>query len=298
MATTRTALKSALDCSYLKLLSDELNRKPTIYDKVFKVNSSSKAEEKIGQVNSFGLLAEKKEGTPIEYDSLTDGYTSNAVHTTYALGFRVTEETIDDEQFAVAKKGQEKLVRSGLITTETIAGAPYNNAFNSAYPICDGKELCATNHTSTYGVTGRNELSTPADLSATALKQAITDLESTTDSRGKIVNLQANILMVPTALQWKASELIKSTLSPETNYNAVNSIQTKGLQIVINPYLTDSDAWFLLDTAQYEMLFFWRKHLTHSTTEHFDTSDLLVKVSQRCSTVAGDWRGVFGTPGA
>lgn len=298
MTTSRSNFVDLLDPSFRHIITDEYSRRPDYYSQIFHVESSDRQSEKMSQVTSFGLFTEKPEGSGISYDDPKQGYDVEAVHAAYALGFRVTEEMYHDDQFRIMKRMPVMLTVSAKETVETVAWSLINNGFSSTSTFGDGKTLFADDHPLVLGGTQKNTLATPADLSATALKQAIQDFEETTDFRGLPLRLKPDILMVPPALEWTAKELLNSTLKPESSNNDINALKDRGLTLFINPYITDPDSWYLIDTTHHQLYFFWRKILSFESDTDFNTGDGLFKASMRFSRTAADWRGVYGSPGA
>lgn len=76
------------------------------YDKLFDKYSSSKAFEEDVGISSFGLAVAKPEGSPISYDSERQSFTTRYQHAVFALGFVITREMMDDDQYDVV--GQRK----------------------------------------------------------------------------------------------------------------------------------------------------------------------------------------------
>jgi len=69
------------------------------YGNLFDIESSSKAfEEEVG-ISGFGLAAQKTEGRGIQYDEASQTWVTRYQHATYALGFVVTQEMIEDNQY-------------------------------------------------------------------------------------------------------------------------------------------------------------------------------------------------------
>lgn len=302
MTTSRSNFVDLLDPSLRHIVFDEYRRRPEYYSNIFHVESSEKQSEKMTQVTSFGLFTEKPEGAAISYDDPKQGYDIESIHATYALGFRVTEEMYDDDQFRIMKRMPKMLSISAKETVETVAWSLINNGFSSSYLFGDGKPLFATDHPLASGVVEQNTLATPADLSATSLKQAIQDFEDTSDLRGLPLRLRPDILMVPPALEWTAKELLHSTYSPDSqtglNDQRINPLKDRGIQLFVNPYITDPDSWYLLDTTHHQLYFFWRKPITFISDTDFNTGDGLFKATMRFSRTAADWRGIFASPGA
>ena len=302
MTTARSNFVDLLDPSFRHIIFDEYERRPEYYSRIFQIESSDRKSEKMSQVTNFGLFSEKSEGGSISYDDPLQGYDVEAVHATYALGFRVTEEMYHDDQFRVMRRMPKMLSISAKETVETIAWSLINNGFSSSYAFGDGKELFALDHPLAGGGTGKNTLAVAADLSATSLKQAIQDFEETTDHRGLPLRLKPDVLMVPPALEWTARELLHSGFAPDSlaglTDTRVNPLRERGINLFVNPYLTDPDSWYLIDTTHHQLYFFWRKHLTFESDTDFNTGDGLFKASMRFSRTAADWRGIYGSPGA
>ena len=302
MTTTRSSFVDLLDPSFRHIIFDEYERRPEYYSQVFQVETSDRKSEKMSQVTNFGLFSEKTEGDSITYDDPLQGYDVEAVHAAYALGFRVTEEMYHDDQFRIMKRMPKMLSVSAKETVETIAWSLINNGFSSSYVFGDAKELFALDHPLVGGGTGKNTLTVAADLSATSLKQAIQDFEETTDHRGLPLRLKPDVLMVPPALEWTARELLHSGFAPDAQTGLtdtrVNPLKERGINLFVNPYLTDPDSWYLIDTTHHQLYFFWRKPLTFESDTDFNTGDGLFKASMRFSRTAADWRGIYGSPGA
>jgi len=302
MTTSRSNFVDLLDPSFRHIVFDEYRRRPEYYSSIFNIESSEKQSEKMTQVTSFGLFTEKPEGSGISYDDPKQGYDIEAVHATYALGFRVTEEMYEDDQFRIMKRMPKMLSISAKETVETVAWSLINNGFSSSYLFGDGKPLFAVDHPLVSGGTEQNTLTTPADLSAISLKQAIQDFEETTDLRGLPLRLRPDILMVPPSLEWTAKELLHSSYSPDSQAGLsdqrINPLKDRGIQLFVNPYITDPDSWYLVDTTYHQLYFFWRKPLTFVSDTDFNTGDGLFKASMRFSRTAADWRGIFASPGA
>ena len=79
---------------------------PVEWDKLYEKNTSDKAYEEDVGLSSFGLAAVKTEGAPITYDTERQGFTSRYNHVVYALGFIITREIYEDDQYG--KVGAQK----------------------------------------------------------------------------------------------------------------------------------------------------------------------------------------------
>ncbi len=68
--------------------------------------------------------------------------------------------------------------------------------------------------------------------------------------------------------------------------------------IKANPFLTDTDAWFLRTDAPEGMKLFQREEATFAQDGDFDTGNLKYKGYERYSVGWTDPRAVYGTMGA
>ena len=112
----------------------EYNEYATEWDKLFEKNTSDRAYEEDVGLSSFGLANVKNEGAAITYDTERQGFTSRYNHVVYGLGFIVTRELFEDEQYGkVGGRKAQALARSMRHTKETIGANVYNRAFNGSY---------------------------------------------------------------------------------------------------------------------------------------------------------------------
>ena len=275
---------------------------PVEYTDLFDTFQSSKAFEEDVMVSSFGLAPVKEEGAAIQYDSEQQGFISRYSHVTYALGFVITREMFDDDQYdIVGQRRAQALARSMRQTKETVAANVYNRAFNSSYTGGDGKELCATDHPNVAGGTWANELTTAADLSEASLEQAIIDMMEWTDDRGLLIAAMPEKLIIPPELVFEAERILESPLRVGTADNDANALKNLGKfrgGVTVNHYLTDADAWFIRTNVSNGMKHFERKADSFAEDNDFDTDNAKFKASARYSFGWSDPRGIFGSPGA
>lgn len=270
---------------------------PEQYTKFFEVKSSGQAYEKTLGMTGFGLASAKAEGAGVGYDLAYQGYTQTLTHSTYGIGFIVTSEMYEDDQYGKINALPRALARSVRHTVEIAGANVLNRAFTATYTGADSKELCATDHPLVGGGTEQNELSTAADLSMTSLEQALIDIGDLTDDRGLLIAAKPKMLIVPPELDWTAKQLLGSEKDPESNYNAINP--AKGMiPYSVNNFLTDSDAWFILTDVPNGPVFYWRRRPAFTKDNDFDSDNAKYKSTFRFSCGWDDFRGVFGSPGA
>lgn len=291
------ALWPGVNAWYGKAYSEYSPEHPKLFDKY---SSSRQFEEDVG-VSGFGLAVVKPEGAPITYDSERQAFINRYTHVVYALGFIITREIMEDDQYdVVGQRKAQGLAYSMRQTKETIAANVYNRAFNSSYTGGDGKELLATDHPNFAGGTWANELATAADLSEAALEQACIDIAGFTNDRGLLIAAKPKTLIIPRQLMFEAKRILGSDGQVYSADNTLNAIKSMGMipEVVVNHYLTDTDAWFIRTDVPHGMKHFERRADAFEMENDFDTENAKFKATARYSFGWTDPRGLFGSPGA
>lgn len=300
MAIDTSTIVDALDANLNEMFQDGVNSWPEEYSKIFNVETSDKQSEKDSYESGFGMMPEKAEGSAATYDVILPGISETYVHTTYALGYEITEEAIEDnlrtpETF---NKLPDALQRSATETVEVQAANILNNGFSDTG--FDGVSLFNTAHPNLDGSTQANRPSTDADLSVTSLTAGLTTIEQYVDERGLKRPTKAVMLVVPTDLWNVAEELLGSEYKPYVANNEVNALQKKDLRYFVSHYVTDADAWFLFaEKGMHKLKFYWRKRLgALRRGTDFDSTNLKHLARMRFSVGYSHWMGTYGTQGA
>lgn len=272
------------------------------YRDLFDIETSTRAYEEDVGISGFGLAAQKTEANGITYDEERQAFLTRYSHVVYALGFQISRELFEDDQYGVVGKRRAKgLAFSMRQTKEVVAANVYNRAFTSTYAGGDGKEMCATDHPNYAGGTWANELTTAADLSESALEQACIDIMAWTNDRGLQIAVMPQTLIIPPELSFEAERILASPYRVGTADNDINALKAMGKipgGIKVNHYLTDADAWFLRTNAPDGMKFFQRRSMQFGIDNDFDTENAKFKATERYSCGWTDPRGIFGSPGA
>lgn len=300
MAVNTGNIAKALQVGVNKFWGMGYGKHPLELTQIFDEEMSSKAYEEDIQLVGTGLMPVKSEGSAISYDTIRQGYVQKYTHLTYALGIIFTYEMLSDKQYDLGFKQAKYLGFSARQTQETVAANILNRAFNSSYTYADGVELCSTAHPKISGGTFSNELATAADLSHASLEQALIDIDSFTNDRGLKVAVSGKKLIVPPALRFEAARILKSVQESGTSDNDINAIKSEaGLDMAVNHYLTDSDAFFIKTNCMDGMKRIVREKVGAPVSENdFDTYNAKFKCMFRESYGNTDPRGIFGSPGA
>jgi len=270
---------------------------PEEYREIFEVVKSTKAYEEDVGLSGFGLATLKGEGTAISYDSESQKFTKRYSHTTWGLGYAVTEEELEDGQYEkVSRQRSRRLAFSMRTTKEIVAANVLNRAQTAGYTGGDGVVLLATTHTSTNG-TWSNRLATAADLSEASLEDLTIQISQAVNDRGLQIAIRPKKLIVAPGNMFEAKRILKSELQSGTANNDINAIRGM-FDFVVNHYLDDPDAWFLLTDCPDGLKFVERRAMALSQDNDFDTSNAKAKATMRFSVGWTDPRGLYGSMGA
>jgi hypothetical protein len=306
MAQTRgtfVELYDNIDKAVFTLLFDSQKELPKLWTKVFNVKTSDKKFERVMSITGMGDVPEKGEGAPYTSDIIRAGYTKDFTHVEYGMMFEVTQTALEDDQYDQLAQHARWLMFSARVVEEKKAHAIYNNGFTTELSP-DGAAIFASSHALKGGGTGRNILSTAADLSATSLTQALIDLQNQTKvEAGQLVAPAGDlILFVPPDLEFLADRILNSAGLPGSADNDRNPIKSRrNWTLIVSPYLTDSDAWFILpaEKKSHGIVSYTRVPMSmEPAMTDPRTRNRLYPVRFRRSWGAAYWQGVFGTPGA
>jgi hypothetical protein len=304
MAISRSQLVKELEPGLNALFGMEYKRYENEHSEIFSVESSDRAFEEEVMLTGFGAAPTKSEGAGVQYDSAQESFTARYTHETIAMAFALTEEAIEDNLYdKLSSRYTKALARSMAHTKQVKAASVLNNAFNTtgAFNGGDGVSLCNALHPTALGPTFRNVPTVDADLNETSLEQAIIDVAGFTDERGLKINVQVRKMIIPKELQFTAERLMKSTLRVGTSDNDINALRSMGMVpegYVVNNYLTDPDAFFLMTDAPNGLKMFNRAAMKTGFEGDFDTGNVKFKARERYSFGWSDPRGIYGSPGA
>ncbi len=276
------------------------NEYPKEYTDLVDVFSSDMTYEEDQEMTGFGLAPIKAQGQATVYDTMQQGVTTRYTHIAYSLGFIITREAMDDNQYEkVGMQRTGSLAFSMRQTKENVVANLYNRAFNPSYTFGDGKELLAMDHPTLAG-NASNELATPADFSEASMEDLCIQIMSATNSRGLRIALKPQKLIVPKELFFEAQRILKSVNQPGTANNDLNALRTTGIipEMAVNHYLTDPDAFFIRTNVPEGLKLFQRTAAEFKQDGDFDSDNLKYKSYERYSVGASDFRALYGSTGA
>ena len=242
------------------------------YTKVYDQHKSFKNEEIDVDIRNTGYALEKRQGSPIEMDSMGQRFIYQFIHREFALGFQITNIAIEDDLYADKfYNGTKSLTTSYEQTREVMAMNVFNQAFNSAVPIGDGKSLCSNAHPydgGTYSnLVGDNV--TAVDFSEAGVEQAVILAGRLKDQAGLLINASIEKLLLPQELMFSGCRLLESVFRTGTANNDINAIYNMNAipqGYIYNHYLTNPSTWFGLTNIK-------------NTRKHFERRPLKINVS-------------------
>lgn len=297
MVLVRQAFSNTLAPGFRKVVFDTYKERPIEGKTLVNVQTSKRAYEDDFQVTGFGTLRRKPEGGRVPYEDPRQGATKRYLWDTYALGFRITLEMMEDDLYGIVGTRLSKaLARSARNNYEIIAHSPFNNAFdNTVNGFGSGEALCDT-HTLIKGGTITNKPATATDFSLPALQAGLEHFHSLTDEAGMPVVYIPKRVIHSIGDYWIVNQTLKSPSMPGGNLNDINQVNREGLSPHLSHYLTDPDAWFI-QCDMHDINFFERRPFTLSNSDDFRTKDAEFTGLARRGVGFGDWRGIYGSAG-
>lgn len=284
-----------------KHFGNSYNMYSSLWNQMFQEEMSDQSFELAVGVNELGLAPVKAQGASIQFDSAQQTYVSTFTNITYGLGFIVTREEIEDNKYnTIIKLRAGALGRSMSRTREVTSANVFNRGFSGSYVYGDGQPAFSASHPTTAGLQS-NLIAVAADLSEAALEQIAIDISNALDDKGNVIRLYPRQLWIPTALQFEAKRILGDPDRPATadrDINAMYALGTFAQGYMFNPYLSDSDAWFVKTDCPDSFISWTRRKVGIENDNEFTTENLQYKATMRHTQGVADWRGYYASPGA
>lgn len=274
---------------------------PEEWRQCFELNTSDKAYEEDVSMTGMGLTPVKPEGEGIVYDTMKQSFVTRYTNVSYALGYIITREEFEDNLYAkVGTERSRNLAFSMRQTKENVGANIFNRAFNASYTGGDNVSMLNVSHPTEGGVFA-NKLAVDADLSEASLEQALIDISKFVDNRGNRISVQGQKLLVPSELAFEAKRILGNPFRPATADRDINAMYQMGelpQGYMVNHYLSDADAWFIITNCPNGLRHFERTAPRFEDDNDFDTKNGKFSGFYRDSFGWTDPRGVFGSAGA
>ncbi len=238
-----------LELGLSRVFKDDLPTHPKLYTAWLTERKAKEWIEDELLTTGFGPMPEKPVGNPITVDKPYISNPKDYEMTPYGLGFVAEYELIRWDKYGVFTDITKKLARSGVDRKNVLAYAILNNAFSttdSTYTTYAGEALAETTHTLLRGGTAKNAPTVSVGLSYLGLQEAITDYMLLPNEDGLFILLNPSKVIAHPSKAWIGKTLLQTEGRPGTADNDINTLKGEGLSMHTSPYLTDTDAWFVV----------------------------------------------------
>lgn len=226
------------------------------------------------------------------------------VNKSYASTVAVKRDDIEDDQLGIYKTQAEGAGHAAKQWPDELVYGAVNNSFTkSCY---DGKPFIASNHPNGNKSTASNKGTKKLSIETFAKAQASygaarTAMMSLKDEEGRPLNVRPNILLVPPALEAVANSLMTLDKLEDGKPNPYKGTA----KVKVSGRLTNSDAWFLLDTTKPLKPFIYqpRKKPVFVQQTSMDSDAVFMEGEFKFGAEArgeagfGHWQLVFGSDG-
>ena len=297
MTTGQANLPELLWPGISKIWANDYRRYQPLWKRMLILRKATKAFEKEQGVVGFGPAGEKDHADSVAFVDLLQGYQREYVMLTYALGTIITRELMMDEQYNVINSVPSMLAESMRQAEEIVSASVFNLGFTSSMASADGLSFFNSAHLNVRSGSQRNTPAIASDLTQASLEQAYIDIMDWQDEAGLRINLMPEKLLVAPTNRFVAEKILgtpKAVGSADNDKNPMNG----ALELIVNPFLTDPDAWFVLTNARAGATFYRRANAEISRDSEFDTEALKTKTWARFAVGVTDWRYAYGSAGA
>lgn len=273
------------------------------WKEIFDMAESKRSFEEETKLVGFGRAGYKEEGKSVQFDEgAGEAWTARYVMSTFALGFILTQEAIEDDLYdSLGSRYSTQLGRNMAKTKEYNCANVLNFAFNSSVTGGDGVSLCNANHPTASGYFNSNFMAVGSDLNEATLENAVIQIGSWVDERGLIIGQKPRKLIIPLGLSFIADRLLNTPYRTATSDNDISVIYKNAVipgGFAVNHYLTDQDAWFIKTDVPDGLKMFQRIPLQKTDEGDFNTGNKKFKARERYAVGWTDPLGLFGSQGA
>lgn len=277
------------------------NRRPSLIDTLFNVQGSERAYEQVSGVGSIGVEpwdAYEMTGAVGSAD-FDQGYKATYTHREYPLEISIKRKLIDDANFPEVFRLVERVGDSAKQKREIDAANIFNRAFTSGYNGPDGVLLCSDSHPWSPQKTGAVQDNNFAlALTAANASTIRTAMMNFVDDAGNPMGVTPDTILVPPALADTAFAELRSEKDPANANNTANPQAESGRwNIVPWHYLTDTNAWFMIDSMLMKQSLDWFNRVPLSVTPKDEDKTLSATwiAYMRYSLGWSDYRWVAGS---
>lgn len=307
MTMNTGAYSEALWPGIMKWFGDSYAEWDAIWPKLVTKHDSDRAFEKFQGITGYGLAGVKDQGMSVPYRDKLQGFPKEILNVTYGIGSTITYEMMRYDQYNLFNKIPSELAKSVRQTEETIIANQLNNSFSTSPAAvrtltADGVSLINGSHliVGDNAVTLRNTPATAGDLSQTTLEQARIDIGNFVDDQNLPIVVMGKKLVVPVESMNLAEKILGTEYEVGTGNNTINPISSsrKPLELIVSPWLTDTDAWFIKTDIEDGIVMTNVDEVMLERDNEFDTKNLKFSAVRLFGVGAVNYLGWYGCPGA
>lgn len=296
MPASRGQFAQLLAPGLYSIIYEDLEMHAEEYSQLFNVYPSTRAYEEDQLVAGLGSILKKPEGEAIKMDEPIQGGSIRFTHESWGLGFQVTREMWDDEQYGTMRKVSQDFAGGIRQTVEATYANVMNNSFGTQTSI-DGVSLINTAHPLLGGGTYSNRSATDIAFSIAGLQELTILFEKMVNERGLLKRMIPAQVWLPVDLQFKAGEILHSTYKPYTGNNEVNVMQGR-FEPMVNHYFSSATAWWMTsEKRSHTLKGYWRTQPEYDNQDDFFTKGANFSVFFRFSAGVTYWHGIAGSDG-
>lgn len=276
-----------------------------IWEKLVDVHSSDKQFEKFQGITNYGLAGVKDQGAGIPYRDKFQGFPREIINVSYGIGSTITYEMMRYDQYDKFKSIPEQLAKSVRKTEETVVANLLNNGFSTATNptlTADGKSLFNSSHllVAAAGTTQKNMPTTASDFSQTALEQMYIDVGNFVDDQNLPIVVTPKRLIVRVEQMHLVRKVLETEYAVDSGNNTINPVSKARmpLDVVVTPWITDTDAWFVKTDEPDGLVLTDVDPVMLDRDNDFDTKNLKFSAMRLFGVGAVNHLGYYASPGA
>lgn len=271
---------------------------------LFGIRPSTKRAEEYQGMGALGLVP-PFQGS-VQYEDFAGGYRTRILNYELVKGIVVERSLIDDDQYGEIDGRARTLGDSFAITVEHDAAQIFVNAFTDGGTNrfgestngADGVALLSTAHPHSPQNTGDTQSNEDTlDLNIDNLDTTRQRMREFTDDKDELIGINPDLLLVPPELERTSTQLIseRAMFEPGSAQFDVNMFAGR-LRPLVWDRLTDSNAWFLIDSRRMRenLIWQWRTRPEFKAQEDFDGITAKFRGYMRYGVGWRDWRWIYG----
>lgn len=276
-----------------------MNRRAAVAPSLFNVQGSSRAYEQASGIGAVGIdmWNQWENSGKVGKADFDQGYKTTYTHREYPLEVEIKRKLLDDNMWNEVFNIPARIGDSMSLKREVDAASVFNNAFSASFLGADSVALCSDSHPYSPQKTGStqdNNFTLALNLAnVRTIREA---MMAFVDDNGNKQGVTPDMLLVPPGLEDDAIAIAQSALDPTNATNAVNP-QAGRWQIKVWHYLTDSNAWFMIDSSLMKQSLEWYDRVPPGINPKVGDTTLVATwiAYMRYSYGWNDWRWVAGS---